>query len=89
MVIDMEELIEQVRIESKINPTEKGDGDEDDNYAINVAKYEVLRLLLDVILTNSEEIDDKMGYKSLDNSGFPFKLALNTLIEYKIIKEVN
>jgi len=34
-------------------------------------------------------MDNKMGYKSLDNSGFPFKLAFNTLIEHKILKETN
>ena len=47
------------------------------------------RLFLDVILSTNEEIDEKMGYKSLDNLSFPFKLSFNTLIEYKIIKEVN
>jgi|ETNvirenome_6_85_1030632.scaffolds.fasta_scaffold00046_31 hypothetical protein len=83
MIVDMEKVIEQITIDTSKEEDEVG------GFAINAAKYEILRVLLDVIFSGDEQIDDKMGYKSLDNSTFPFKLALNTLIEYKIIKEVN
>ena len=83
MVVDVERLMSEITL-----PVTEEEG-ESSGLAINAAKYETLRTLLDVILTGEEQIDDKMGYKSLDNSTFPFKLALNTLIEYKIIKEVN
>lgn len=87
MVVDLDELMKCITLEkeSKI----KEDEEVTDNLAINAAKYEMLRLFLDVILSTNEEIDEKMGYKSLDNLSFPFKLSFNTLIEYKIIKEVN
>ena len=87
MVVDLDELMNCITLEkeSKI----KEDEEVTDNLAINAAKYEMLRLFLDVILSTNEEIDEKMGYKSLDNLSFPFKLSFNTLIEYKIIKEVN
>ena len=49
----------------------------------------MVKLLIDVLLSTNEEINEKMGYKSLDNLSFPFKLSFNTLIQYKIIKEVN
>ena len=87
MVVDLNELMNCITLEkqSKIKEGEEVI----DNLAINAAKYEMLRLFLDVILSTDEEIDEKMGYKSLDNLSFPFKLSFNTLIEYKIIKEVN
>ena len=84
IIIDIEELITQVILDKK-----EIDGKLIDDFAINAPKYEIFRLLLEVILSNQEEMDNKMGYKSLDNSGFPFKLAFNTLIEHKILKEIN
>ena len=84
MVIDIEKLINQVIFESK-----EADGKGNNDFAINAPKYEIFRLLLEVVLSNETEMDNKMGYKSLDNSGFPFKLAFNTLIEHKILKEIN
>ena len=84
MIIDTDELIKQVILDKK-----EIDGKLIDDFAINAPKYEIFRLLLEVILSHQEEMDNKMGYKSLDNSGFPFKLAFNTLIEHKILKEIN
>ena len=84
MIIDLDELIKQVILDKK-----DIDGKLIDDFAINAPKYEIFRLLLEVILSSQEEMDNKMGYKSLDNSGFPFKLAFNTLIEHKILKEIN
>jgi len=84
MIIDMDELITQVILDKK-----EIDGKLVDDFAINAPKYEIFRILLEVILTSQEEMDNKMGYKSLDNSGFHFKLAFNTLIEHKILKEIN
>jgi len=87
MVVDLNELMNCITLEKE---SKNKEGEEvTDNLAINAAKYEMLRLFLDVILSTDEEIDEKMGYKSLDNLSFPFKLSFNTLIEYKIIKEVN
>jgi len=87
MVVDLDELMNCITLEKESKTKE--DEEVTDNLAINAAKYEMLRLFLDVILSTNEEIDEKMGYKSLDNLSFPFKLSFNTLIEYKIIKEVN
>ena len=83
MVIDIEKLINHVIIKPDKDTPISGE------FAINGPKYEIFRLLLEVILSSEEEMDNKMGYKSLDNSGFPFKLAFNTLIEHKILKEIN
>ena len=88
MVVDLDELMNCITLEKESKTKEGGDTKED-GLAINAAKYEMLRLFLDVVLSTEEEIDEKMGYKSLDNLSFPFKLSFNTLIEYKIIKEVN
>lgn len=91
MVVDLDELMDIVKLDSEELTTNNEGVDKAPqyDYAINAAKYEMIRLFLDVLLSTNEEIDEKMGYRSLDNLSFPFKLSFNTLIEYKIIKEVN
>jgi hypothetical protein len=53
---------------------------------INVIKYELVKLLLDVILSEDTEIDDKLGLKNSSNStSVPFKIAFNSLLNKKLI----
>ena len=59
------------------------------NLQLDIApKYEILRLMLDVVLSDNEVVDDTLGIRGLRNSTIPFKLTLNTLINYNIIKEI-
>lgn len=52
---------------------------------INIVKYELIKLMLDVVLTENEEIDEKMGMKGSNGPSIPFKLAFNSLLNKKII----
>lgn len=52
---------------------------------INVVKYEMVKLMLDVVLTENDDIDEKLGLNSANNLTLPFKLAFNTLLNKKLI----
>lgn len=52
---------------------------------INLIKYEMVKLLLDTILTEQEIVDEKLGMKSSSNVSIPFKLAFNSLLNKKLI----
>lgn len=52
---------------------------------INIVRYELVKLMLDVVLTEHEEIDEKMGMKGTNNLSIPFKIAFNSLLNKKII----
>lgn len=54
---------------------------------INIIKYELVKLMLDVILTEDDEIDEKLGLSSGGDLSLPFKLAFNTLLNKKIINK--
>ena len=41
--------------------------------------------MLDVILTENEEFDEKMAMKGSNGPSIPFKLAFNSLLNKKII----
>tara|TARA_Y100001938_G_C8050904_1_gene411628 strand:- start:317 stop:613 length:297 start_codon:yes stop_codon:yes gene_type:complete len=55
---------------------------------INLPKFEFFKLMLDTTCGIVEEVDDNIGIVSLNKMSVPYKLALNTLINYKIIKKL-
>lgn len=52
---------------------------------INVIKFEMVKLLLDTVLTEHQEIDEQLGIKSSSNTSIPFRLAFNSLLNKKLI----
>lgn len=52
---------------------------------INIIKFEMVKMLLEVILSETEEIDEKLGLKNANNLSIPFKLAFNSLLNKKLI----
>jgi hypothetical protein len=55
---------------------------------IDAAKYEVLRLMLEVLVDYDEEFDVSLGAdRALDKASLSYKLAFNTLYNYGILKE--
>lgn len=52
---------------------------------VNVIKFEMLKMMLDVIFTENSELDEKLGTKGSNNISIPFKLAFNTLLNKKLI----
>ena len=52
---------------------------------INVVKFELVKLLLETVLSEHELLDDAMGLKNKRDTTIPFKLAFNTLLNKKLI----
>ena len=56
---------------------------------IDVSKYETFRMLIEILLTYNEESDDTLGpERGLNSTPLPFKIAFNTLVKYKILREL-
>ena len=55
-------------------------------YHISVVKYETIKLMLEVLMDEHEEVDDVLGSKASKNLSIPFKLAFNTLLSKKLLK---
>ena len=70
-------------IEQYINITSLTGGTETH---INVVKYEIIKTMLEVIMTEDEEVDEALGQKSTGLT-IPFKLAFNTLLNKKLINK--
>lgn len=55
---------------------------------IDMTRYEMIRMLFEVLLTFNEEFDDELGFeRALGDAPLPFKISFNTLVEYGILKE--
>ena len=52
---------------------------------INIIKFEMVKTLLDTILTEQETVDEKLGMKSNSNLSIPFRIAFNSLLNKKLI----
>jgi hypothetical protein len=75
---------EMVNLPSKNKP--EGEESESVEQHISVVKYDILKVMIEVLMTESEEVDEKLGPKSSELS-IPFKLAFNTLLNKKIINK--
>jgi hypothetical protein len=53
---------------------------------VSVVKYEMVKIMLETLLTENETIDETLGMKSSGLS-IPFKLAFNTLLNKQIINK--
>jgi hypothetical protein len=52
---------------------------------LNVMKYEMVKIMTEVVLTEKDDIDETLGQKSA--LSIPFKLAFNSLINKKLINK--
>jgi hypothetical protein len=57
---------------------------------INIFKYEIIKMCLERVLGEIDEVDDELGAFGKNTSTTSFKIAFNTLIKHKIlIEEIN
>jgi hypothetical protein len=56
---------------------------------VDVVRYEMYNLMIDTVFSIPFEFDDSLGFeKALEETPFNFRIALDTLMHYEIIKEV-
>jgi hypothetical protein len=76
--IDIDQFDEYVALPSVSGGTE---------LSISAVKFEVIKAMIEVILSGEEQIDETLGLKGQSIS-IPFKLAFNTLIKHKILNKI-
>lgn len=55
---------------------------------INVVSFEIIKMMLEIIMTERDEVDDNLGVHSIKNLSIPFKMAFNTLLKHQILKSL-
>jgi hypothetical protein len=72
-------------VESQVNlePTTDSSGKTEQH--ISVVKYEMIKTMIDVLITEREDADEALGHKTAVS--IPYKLAWNTLLNMGILKK--
>jgi hypothetical protein len=52
---------------------------------LNVMKYEMVKIMTEVLLTEKDDVDETLGQKS--TLSIPFKFAFNSMINKKLINK--
>jgi hypothetical protein len=82
--LDINELERQVSYEKSVLPTT---GETDSNeQQISVTRYDTFKSLIEVLLTEREELDDSLGIHGAKDLTIPFKISFNTLLINNILK---
>jgi hypothetical protein len=82
--IDIDELESQVSMFNSKLPLISGETENEQQ--ISVTRYDTFKNLIEVILTEREELDDSLGIHGAKDLSIPFKISFNTLLINKIIK---
>ena len=57
---------------------------------IDTSRYDIIRTMLDILLSYEEVIDDTLGFaRGIGNTPLNVKIAINTLLKYNILIELN
>ena len=79
--IDIDGITEKCRTGNTIKD------DEGETLEINIFKYEIIKMCLDRVLNDYEDIDEEMGVFGSNNVNVSLKIAFNTLIKHGILIE--
>lgn len=52
---------------------------------INIIKFDLVKMMLDTVLTEHEELDETLGMKQSSGTSIPFRIAFNSLLNKKLI----
>ena len=76
--IDINELESQVTIVDNTKIVLSGETKNEDQ--ISLPRFEIFKSLIEVILTEREDIDEGLGIHGAKDLTIPFKIAFNTLL---------
>ena len=85
--IDIDAITDSCKIEKPPTRGAAKSKGENENTEINIFKYEILKLCLERVLSEYEEVDEELGELSQKDSSISFRIGLNTLFKYDILIE--
>jgi hypothetical protein len=80
--VDLDEIESYIDMTDEL-PVEQTTGTTE--MRINIIKFEMVKMLMEVILSENEELDEKLGIKSSSKTSIPFRIAFNSLLNKKLI----
>lgn len=66
------------------NDTDTMSGDTSE-VKINIIKFDLVKMMLDTVLSEHDDLDETLGMKQSSNTSIPFRIAFNSLLNKKLI----
>jgi hypothetical protein len=82
--VDLDEIENYIDM-SEVTGLTETENTQNTEMRINILKFEMVKMLLEVILSEVSEVDEKLGIKNSNNISVPFKIAFNSLLNKKLI----
>ena len=79
--LDLDKIDDYVQIKDR----KESLSGETESTAISIIKYETIKLMLEVVMDETEELDETLGMKQSSNTSIPFRIAFNSLLNKKLI----
>lgn len=80
--IDIDGISEKCKTGNTVKNSDGGESIE-----INIFQYEIIKMCLDRVLNDIEDVDEELGAFGQHDTTISFKIAFNTLIKNKILIE--
>jgi hypothetical protein len=88
--INIDGITDRCRTTPTVGKTENDtdvDEEDDESIHINIFKYELIKMCLERILGEIDEVDESLGKFGQEGASVSFKIAFNTLIKNQILIE--
>ena len=86
--IDIESITEKCMSTVTAEPIKDSEGNEEKKgIEVNLFKYETIKICIEVVLSELENVDEEIAEFSQANLPISFKVAFNTLLKNEIIIE--
>jgi hypothetical protein len=79
--IDIDGIVEKCKLNKSTEDEENG------SETIDILKFDLIKMCIDTILTETVEVDESMGEYGSKVATISFKIAFNTLIKNNILIE--
>jgi hypothetical protein len=81
--IDLDKVEEYIDMSGDKSLSEESSGTTETR--INIIKFEMIKMLLETVLTEQDIMDEKLGMKTNSDTSIPFRIAFNSLLNKKLI----
>jgi hypothetical protein len=88
--INIDGITDKCRTTPSVSKTDNDtdvDEEDDESTHINIFKYELIKMCLERILGEIDEVDEGLGKFGQEGTSVSFKIAFNTLIKNQILIE--
>lgn len=81
--LDLDKIDEYVQVKSEVPSTGTTEGTH-----VSLIKYDTIKLMIEIIMDESEDVDEQLGAKGTNNLSIPFKIAFNTLLYKNLLNKL-